>query len=186
MIFDKIQSVDFCQRWLDKAASYDTTILADAFDKYFTLFVVFNYLYAYMAPKVKDIKTRDRLMATQIFPEVVGYEYLYKLIWNDPSKDDIDTLRNLIRPDGEFYLISDRETNLADNKKNEDLYKRLGDPSHNVAVKALLEYLYLVRCNMVHGSKEYDNYQLQILQPCIRCLELVVQVGLKRIKENTI
>jgi hypothetical protein len=36
---------EFCNRWLEKAKEYDETELSQLFDKFFTLYVVYNALY---------------------------------------------------------------------------------------------------------------------------------------------
>src|SRR5437016_5354896 len=82
----------FCQRWLQKAASYDPAKLEDAFDKFFTLFVAFNRLYFHAAQVSGQAERGDRRMATRLFPGVIGHEFLWERLTEGVGGDDIQTL----------------------------------------------------------------------------------------------
>ena len=160
---------------------YDPAQLEDAFDKFFTLFVAYNRLYFHTAQVSGRAERRDRLKATRLFPEVIGHEFLWQKLTEGVGTADVQTLVRLIGPSGSFFLISGADPDTPDANRNADLGRRLNSRSHRVAIEAVLEYLYQVRCNMFHGSKGFEARQLQLLQPCLRCLERIVMAGLERI-----
>jgi hypothetical protein len=172
----------FCRHWLEKAAQYDATRLEDAFDKFFTLFVAFNRLYFYAAQVAGQPNVGDRRMATRLFPEVVGHDLLWQRLTDNGGEADIRTLQGLIGPDGSFFLISrDADPDANDPERDNELRRLLGSKSHRVVVEAVLEFVYQVRCNMFHGAKGFENRQLQLLQPCLWCLDRVIAVGLEKV-----
>jgi hypothetical protein len=157
--------------------------LQDAFDQFFTLFVAFNRLYSYTAQVAGQGNAGDRRMATRLFAEIVGHQTLLRAITSDGGAD-IELLRQLIEPNGSFFLISGPNPDIPDTERNADLHRRLGNVSACVAAEAVLEYLYQVRCNMFHGSKGFEDRQLQLLQPCLRVLRRVVDAGLGTLESN--
>lgn len=170
----------FCERWLRKAARYDSSQLDGAFDKFFTLFVAFNKLYFHTALVSGQPDQGDRAMATRLFPQAIGHELLWQKLVTEGGIADVQTLARLIGPDGSFFLISSADPDTPDLERNANLHRRLLSESPRVAVEAVLEYLYQVRCNMFHGRKGFETRQLQLLRPCLRCLEHIVVAGLER------
>ncbi len=182
------ETQEFCKHWLQKAKNYDShapnSELQDAFDKFFTLFVAFNRLYLYTAVVAQQPKAREWRKVQRIFPEIVGHDRLWRAV-NRPQNGDVDTLRRLIGPNGSFWLISGDDPNRPDQAANDDLHRRLGNQSSCVALEALLQYLYKVRCNMFHGTKGFHHEQLQILEPCNRCLERILSEGMRWLRNET-
>lgn len=91
-------------------------------------------------------------MATQLFPQAIGHELLWQKLVRDGGIADVQTLARLIGPEGPFFLIFSADRDTPDPEKNADLRRRLLDESPRVAVEAVLEYLYRVRCNMFHEA----------------------------------
>jgi len=179
-------TVRFCRRWLDKAAQYDDRTLEGAFDKFFSVFVAFNRLYSHVCIHSGQVIKGDRKQATEAFASIVGSDRLLATLGDSGGSVDLETLGDLIGPGGSFYLISDGTTDQPDVARNRELRQRLQSSSAVTKVKAVLEYLYLVRCNMFHGSKDFDNQQLRIIQPATRCLERIVHAGLSFVEENAV
>src|SRR5688572_24166509 len=79
-----IKLMDFCERWMIKASSYGTDSLSDCFDKFFTLFVVYNALYddvskkMFAGNKISKNKLTDRKSATENAPGFIGHSFLAK------------------------------------------------------------------------------------------------------------
>lgn len=172
----------FCWRWLAKAQQYDLSSLDGAFDRFFSLFVVHNRLYSHMARVLGQPAGGDRKSATRLFARAVGHEVLRTALTEDEGQSDIQRLGQLIDPDGPFYLISTKGTDEPDADRNRDLRRRLECNEAKTKVEAVLEYLYLIRCNMFHGEKDFDNSQLAIIQPATRVLERVVRAGLDKLE----
>jgi hypothetical protein len=168
----------FCCRWLDKAAQHDDTSLDGAFDRFFSAFVAFNRLYSHLNVTAAHPVRGDRQQATRRIVSIVGAQALLQALREDGREDDIRTLAALIGPGGGFYLISERSVDRPNWTRNQDLLDRLQSESPSTKMEALLEYLYQVRCNMFHGAKDFEQRQLQLVQPATRCLESVVRAGL--------
>lgn len=178
----KKETREFCKHWLVKAENYVPSQLQDAFDKFFTLFVAFNRLYVYTAIVANQPNAREWRKVQRIFPEIIGHEILWRALTSPPN-DDLALMRDLIGPNGYFFLISGADANTPNQEANSDLHRRLGDQSACVAVEALLEYLYKVRCNMFHGTKAYHIEQLQLLEPCNRYLARIISTALDSLED---
>lgn len=177
----------FCERWLGKAALCNPNRLDGAFDKFFTLFVAFNRLYLHTAQiagqHARQSDPGDRAMATQLFPQAIGHEILWQKLVKGRGIADVQTLAELIGPNGPFFVTFSAHRDTPEPEKDADLRRRLLDVSPRIAVEAVLEYLYGVRCNMFHGRKGFQPRQLELLRPCLRCLERIVVAGLGRIDD---
>lgn len=180
-------TIDICQRWLKKAGECDDSSLAGAFDKYFSLFVAFNSLYSYTARLSGRIWDQERIKASEIFSNVVGNDVLSTALTTKGGDADLRDLRDLIGPEGPFYLIPDRSIgDQLDRGRNCDLHRRLESQKSETVVRAILEYLFYVRCNMFHGSKDFDKERVRIIKPASRCLERVISVGLQHLGEEEV
>ena len=178
-------TIQFCERWLQKAAEYDDQTLIGAFDKFFSLFVAFNRLYSHICIQSGRTIKGDRKQATNGFANIVGTQRLVEALDNGGSQD-VTILGDLIQPGGSFYLISDWDSGQPDVARNRQLYEQLRGPNPANRARAVLKYLYLIRCNMFHGSKDFDNKQLEIIRPATRCLERIVRAGLRFMRNNAV
>lgn len=57
----------------------------------------------------------------------------------------------------------------------------VGDPTERLT--SLAQILYVVRCNLVHGSKMVDGYDIQLLERCVPALRLIAEASLRKIRE---
>jgi hypothetical protein len=176
------------ERWLLKANGYNQDLLDSAFDKFFTLFVAFNILYSHAANELGRDPLKDKNKATLDFPQWAGHERIWTALNNgSEASDDLLKLRHLIRRDGPFFLFWKRGEFgelRRDEAKTAELCEKLGSVLPRDAVEAVLEYLYLVRCNIFHGSKALEEPQREILTPSIRCLERSIKLGMERLMEE--
>lgn len=143
-------TIQFCERWLQKAAEYDDQTLTGAFDKFFSLFVAFNRLYSHICIQSGRAIKGDRKQATDGFVSIVGAQRLVAALDNGGSHD-VTILADLIRPEGPFYLISDGSRDQPDVARNQQLYERLRGPNPANRARAVTEYLYLIPAIEGHG-----------------------------------
>jgi hypothetical protein len=182
--------------WLNKATSrqqvLDETMLA--FEKFFSLFVAFNILYSHAAIKLEEPNPReDKKHATRTFALWVGHEViLSNLDANPVSVQDLATLRGLIQRTAQanapfflFWLPGTDGIPKSDVSKNSQLCQRLVSDQPVLRAEAILEYLYMVRCNIFHGTKALVRSQLEMLEPSIRCLEQIVELGMGKLRHET-
>jgi hypothetical protein len=185
------ETATFCDNWRAKAHSYSTTDVRDAFDKFFTLYVVFNRLYAeatFRLARRGCAKLSDR------FPDWKGSQaYVLQFCgatrlidaWDNDS-DTSSALREIADRlrEGRFALKLDMVT--GDRRPNADLalLAALESRSRDRRAKAGLETLYAIRCNMFHGHKGFDPIQIELLRPALLLLESTINVLRHKLEED--
>jgi hypothetical protein len=172
-------AAEFCDHWLTKADGYNSALLSDAFDKFFTIFVAFNRVY-YSTAVISGRSTRsDRKMATEHFPSIVGYSGLWQRLLQGGGQQDLEELRQLIGPNGIFVIHHAHDGETPDLEADARVQRGIGSGSPKPVVESVLALLYGIRCNMFHGSKAYEDRQLRLLAPSLRSLEVVTRAGLE-------
>lgn len=182
---------DFTSRWLAKASRYRAQTLSHTFDRFFTLFVVYNRAYDEAArlvlaksPNLYEPKgpytrrTRpvfvsnigDRLKATKGVVDFCGSSMRTEVFSNEVVLAALAELERLVA-DNRFYFFFDRDTGTP--RPDLDLAAlrnvRIG------TVVGALEVLYQLRCNLFHGQKEFEQHQLAVLRPANEILNAVVR-----------
>lgn len=175
---------DFYRSWLQKAEEYEETDLRQCFDKFFTLFVVYNRLYA-EATFTLARKGEINLATRYSFPDSMaaksyvqkylgGANLLSKLEDNEESKQAIATIRNLIE-DGIFNIKLNMVTGNSQREADLELLKSLKSTNRGQRARAILDIIYSIRCNMFHGHKGFTPVQVKILRPVITVLENIIR-----------
>ncbi len=165
---------EFCERWFQKAHGYQGQSIWECFDKFFTLFIVYNRLYAELTlswartgriklggrnPSLPDAKA-----AKEYVHSYLSTKHIWSNLQNDVCQQAISKIRKLLE-NQVFVIKLDR---LRGEPRPEEDLKLLGDlksESPYRKVRALLDIIYSVRCNMFHGHKGFDNMQTDILVP---------------------
>lgn len=175
----------FYRNWLAKADSYQGQDLRHLFDKFFTLFVLFNRLYA-EATFVLARSGQINLSRRTSFPDAdaaksyvakyIGTRHLMEVLTNDSdSARAIDTVSDLIR-EKEFHIKLDMVTGNLLPHKDQELLQDLQSRSYDKRARAILDALYCIRCNMFHAHKGFNKVQERLLNPMICILRRVVEV----------
>jgi hypothetical protein len=172
----------FCEHWRTKANEYDGGVGA-AFDKFFTLYVVFNRLYAeatFRLARRGDVRLRDRFPDSQGAQEyVLQFCGATRLVdaWqeNPQAREALRQIACNLRT-GQFALKLDMVTGARRPASDQDLLKRMESRNRNERAKAGLEALYAIRCNMFHGHKGFDQIQLALLRPALVLLESTIDI----------
>jgi hypothetical protein len=170
----------FCERWLEKADIYREGDIKDCFDKFFTLFVVYNALYGETARRliqngtIKVNQDTDKKSATEHVPTYLGHSALAHAI-----KSDIVTIQAVndfvgYIERGDFYLHTNKSTGEAD--KSDDLkhVQKINNGSDKEFCESCLVFIYKARCNMFHGGKQFHPYQGNLLRPMMIVLSKVI------------
>ncbi len=178
---------EFYRRWLEKADDYHGQTLNDYFDKFFTLFVLFNRLYAEVTfilyrrdqsnlSKGKKQPFPDAKAAKTYVLQYIGSRNLLSCLDGDADASDaLSTIKNLIR-DERFYIKLDMMTGNPQPDKDKQLLQDLESRCLEKRGKAILDILYSIRCNMFHGHKGFDKVQVDILRPTVCLLRKIVEV----------
>lgn len=206
----------FCKSWLRKAKAYerprstfflrrrervtdlncavDEDDLYRCFDRFTSLFVVFNRVYTEAGkllirrgtvrphPGRRYAPLPDRESATSHIVTFYGEDRLREEISADKKcSKAVDTLVQLIR-DQRFYLHEDYTTGLPDIQK--DL--RLANEAGTYSPKAVLSLIYQARCNLFHGEKDFEERQRVLLDNMSASLEFIVSKVLVKLKEELV
>ena len=172
----------FCRSWQTKASACGDD-LHGCFDKFFTLYVVFNRLYAeatFRLARHGCVNLRDR------FPDAQGaQDYLLQYCgatrlttaWqSDPIKANALTEIAAHLREGRFALKLDMITGAPRPDADRELLAAMESRGRNRRAKAYLEALYAIRCNMFHGHKGFAPIQIKLLRPALVLLEGTIGV----------
>ncbi|MCB9420379.1 MAG: hypothetical protein H6667_11260 [Ardenticatenaceae bacterium] len=195
---------NFCDRWLEKAQNYGEypRNIGDVFDKFFTLFVVYNALYVklssiieYRREQVRNTTNRidnparlirrplvDSRAATEYVAQYLRSRFILDSLQNDASKRD--ALYQLIEIAPEFYIQIDRLTGRPDTERDSRLFQDLTSHNSSRQVSAILRVVYNIRNNLFHGRKEFDLAQERLLLPVTIILEKIVELLYEKLKKE--
>ena len=173
---------NFCDSWRRKAAAYGLDDVGDAFDRFFTSYVVFNRLYVEATHR---LARRDAVRLGDAFPDsraardyVIQYCRAAVLTrsWesNAATAEAIHQIAEHLR-ERRFALKLDPVTGQRRPDKDRALAAALESRGKGQRAKGVLEVLYAIRCNMFHGQKAFDVAQLALLRPAIPLLEGTIE-----------
>jgi hypothetical protein len=184
---------DFCHSWLNKADEYTTNTLQECFDKFFTLFVVYNRLYGETTfvlhrKNIINISRRtafpDADAAKNYVLQYLGsYSFIDSLANNQATSNAIISLKQLLAG-GHFFIKLHMITGKRQRNKDLELLEQLNSKNKNTKAHAILDVLYSVRCNMFHGHKGFDEFQTALLSPCIILLESICRQLLNKLENE--
>ena len=170
----------FCNQWLAKSARYRETSVQGCYDKFFTLFVVFNRLYAeatFELARRGEIRLQpnrplsDKKGATEYTLKMIGIGQLQNL-YETRLSDHVQEIGRLI--EAERFNIKLSVPN-GERQRNKDLVLLAGLRSTGERrLLAILDLVYSVRCNMFHGHKAFRPIQVALLRPTIAILTAVI------------
>lgn len=175
----------FYFNWLAKADSYNENVLANHYDKFTSLYVVFNALYMEVMTELtisgnqipKDFK--DKKAATDYVIQYLKSKYYIDELLNDQeSIDCLNTICEII-VDEKFHII----LNWGNHQRNLDLklLGKLTSNSNNEKGKAILSLFYHIRCNLFHGHKRFEEPQKELLIPVNKLLRKTVEITFQKL-----
>lgn len=173
------EQVDFYTRWMAKANGIPMDNIHNCIDKYVTLFISYNALYNTVQQKIavhKGVAVKnigDKRSATIEIRNFLDARYILAELTvqkNDAHINELIQTMQLklfnIKLDG-----SGNAQPLIDNQ----LETGLSSLDADTKTLALLEVIYYVRCNIVHGHKNLQPYQTLLLEPLIPILTTINQ-----------
>jgi nickel-dependent lactate racemase len=150
---------EFIQRWRKKRERYDLKKLEDCFDRFFTSYVLYNFLYELVALREGFEFDGDQEAAVKAARKFLGAEMLFA--------DEVLQRESKVL----VGLIEERTFYVRDTVWDAGRVAKLKTRDAEQWSKGLLEIVYRIRCNTFHGQKRFEEHQRQILDPCIRVLE---------------
>jgi hypothetical protein len=178
---------EFYHRWRIKSRDYKADSLVDYFDKFFTLYVIFNRIYSvaiavlHETGQLNDLVELgkiEKLKKNRLVDDNVAATTCIAYFLKEELGDVVADNKSEIE---EFDLLIDQHIFNFDlfygkPQRNKDLELLEGLRSKNEfeKVESLLRILYNVRCNVFHAEKGYNNEQKFVLGPCNNVLERLV------------
>lgn len=166
---------DFYSRWLQKADNITNDDIASIIDKYVTLFINYNFLYN-IIPKKKAQETGkarenigDRKGATIYTVNFLGSDFISTHLAQHDLYEQIERLVNAMQHFN-FHLNKGK----PQPKKDKALINRVKSSNTDIKILSLMETLYYIRCNIVHGEKGLYQYQEILLLPAIKLLRGII------------
>lgn len=188
----------FCTAWLQKAERVDIGPLEGVFDRFFTLWVVFNRLYeeagrslahsghhlyaVFVSKRGKKIFTPppDRISATKGIVVFVGEDRLkVKIFSNDEATVGLKYIHDSIL-DGILYLHENYETG----KPAPEIDQDLATKAISGSVESILILLYQARCNLFHGQKSFTESQRDLLNGMSAILVQIIACSMEAIEKR--
>ena len=153
------------------------------FDKFFTLYVVFNRLYAeatFRLARRGSVTLKDRFPDAQAAQDyVLQYCGAVKLIeaWQNDQLTACALAEIVVHiRKGQFALKLNMVTGTQQPEADRRLLNAMQSQDRNRRAKAYLEALYSIRCNMFHGHKGFAPIQVELLRPALVLLETTIGV----------
>ena len=127
----------------------------------------------------KQIKTHDKVSATENIPKFLGQEKLYNILIEE--KNNIDVILNVIK-EKKFYFSTEKDNETADYQKDKELFEKIQNHfKENEEIKqqefneSLLSLIYATRCNMFHGQKNPKYQTIDVFYAMNSILERILR-----------
>ena len=177
------QKQEFIKRWQSKSQSCSDD-LAGSFDRFFSSYVLYNFLYNEVYALKKSIPTTQGKKPSgqegrDYWKACNGvFEFLGSTSFDDPAiREQASELIEAL--DAASLSISDSQS--------EDLKHRsiiLGDESGDWGC-SLLWVIYKIRCNLFHGEKDFLARQKETVQSCSILIEFISGQILLKLNTST-
>jgi len=173
---------DFYRGWSERARRIALHDLTDYFDKFFTLFVIYNRLYAeatfylWRQGTISPARTDsfpDSKAAKEYIATFLGAENIVTALESDSNTRDALGKLVTILQEGHFAISLRMPDASPQRSRDERLLQNLQSAEPVVKTRAVLEFIHCIRCNTFHGSKSYDQVQIEVLLPVVTILTRV-------------
>lgn len=187
--------IDFVSRWREKAdlirlRDHD---LSSFFDKFFTLFVIYNRLYAEatftlwregrIRPSLRNFFP-DSTAAKKYVAEFLGAHRIAESLEGNPeTRAAIEEMKRILADQYSLVILKGPR---AEGCKEDDhaLLDRFDSRDAREKAEAVLEFLYTIRCNTFHGSKSYDRVQIPVLTACVTVMSHLNGLLFEKLREG--
>jgi hypothetical protein len=180
---------DFYRNWMRKAHSYKAQNIHSAFDRFLTLYIIYNRQYAEVTFRLERqghlrVANRnsfpDRKAATDYVSQYLGAKNLLQSIESDPTCVEAiqDVIALLTGPVSghQFHIKLDKIDGSLQRHEDLKLLRRIRSKSACEKVGGLLDFIYSVRCNLVHAHKGFEPVQIEVIRPATELLTKIIVV----------
>jgi hypothetical protein len=188
---------DFYSNWMHKACSYKAQELQSAFDRFLTLYIIYNRLYAEATFRLDrrgqlKLATRtsfpDRDAATDYVSQYLGAQNLMQSLESDPTCGEAirDVIALLTGPVSghQFHIKLDKIDGSLQRHEDLELLNRIQSKSAAESAGGLLDFIYSVRCNLVHAHKGFEPVQIEVIRPATVLLTKTIEVLYERLDSH--
>ena len=185
---------EFVHIWREKAARHGHNLRGE-FDRFFTLFVIYNRLYAEATFELaRRPGSGVTLGANNAFPDgraarvyvgqYLGNEHLIEVMEGDAVC--ADAIQNIITflDQGRFFIKLHRVYGTRQEAEDQRLLSKFRSQSKNQRAEAVLDFVYSVRCNLFHGHKSFKAIQLKVIRPANALLLALIKMLFERLNGN--
>ncbi|WP_110456643.1 hypothetical protein [Shewanella algidipiscicola] len=188
----------FCSAWIRKSERIDLEPLEGVFDRFFTLWVVYNRLYEeagrylvhrqhpfyrpFIARRGRRVYAPppDKISATKGIVAYVGMGYLRENVFaNQNAVEGMNFVNDAVQ-NGMLYLHEDYETGEPDIERDQELVTK----AREGCVESILTLIYQARCNLFHGQKSFTESQRDLLNGMSEILRVIISCSLTEIEER--
>lgn len=173
---------EFILNWERKLIEIKNDDLGSLFEKFTTIYTIYNRLYneAYAQAKQKDAKLNingDYKKAVIFVNEYISSDIIIQVLEDQNLIIEVDDIARLIE-EKVFYINLRNGT--PELEMDDQLRNNLLSDDKEIKAKAILTTIYKVRCNLVHGHKNFEEYQRLLVEPLLSII--VTIVGLLKVK----
>jgi hypothetical protein len=182
---------DFYHNWRAKADELDGVDVRSAFDRFFTLFVIYNRLYAEATFELARQPGSGVVVPNGSFPDgkaarkyvgqYLNNEHLIDTVENEvPCAEAIQAIVAFLEQ-GRFFIKLHRVNGTRQPDQDRELLTKLRSNSKDDRAEAVLDFLYSVRCNLFHGHKSFEGIQIEVMRPANTLLLRVIEILFERL-----
>lgn len=183
---------EFCSNWLEKANGLSDDTLSGVFDKFFTLYVVYNRLYVETTFRLANngqinLTNRrsfpDSKAAKKYVSQFLGSNKIHTEFEKEIFENAISSIINILE-NHLFYIKLHQVNGIPQPDEDDKLLKKLKSNNVGKRIDGILDYIYSVRCNVFHAQKGYQVGQLEVLNPANILLKRLIELLIKKLDEN--
>ncbi|MFV8271264.1 hypothetical protein ACNQGP_15195 [Flavobacterium sp. GT2N3] len=171
---------NFYGNWLGKADAYNGNTLSNHFDKFTSLYVVYNSLYMEVTTELMKNGSnvthnfKDKTAATEYVMRYLKPTFYHENLLNDEqSINDLAEICTIIDQEL-FHIILD--WGIPQRIRDLQLLDSLRSDNTNKQVRAVLSLFYYIRCNLFHGHKGFEDRQSLLLIPVNHLLRKTIEI----------
>ena len=164
-----MERMEIAKRQLEKSKKYNSDNVEEVMDKFFSLYVAYNAMYSKFS---QGDNNDDRACATTRMADYLKNENI--TILNDCES----TIKKMLKPveDGIFYIYGNHSS--LDYKKDSVIIQKIHEDINNY--RAILNFIYGIRNNMFHGTKQIIAEQVQLINPANIILEKLLDALIQK------
>jgi hypothetical protein len=185
---------DFYRCWRQKAEEYEGQDIRSAFDRFITLYVIYNRLYAevtfrlaQLSPLNLESRTSfpDAAAAKTYVSQYLGARKMMGLI--DSCPDCVESVQAIITlltgpvSERQFYIKLDKIDGSFQRNEDLELLSKFQSNSAADRAAAVLDFIYSVRCNLIHGHKGFTPAQIEVIKPATVILTRLIDILFERL-----